>query len=357
MNTVSVVMATYNGAEFIEEQLTSLAAQTVLPGQLVVSDDCSTDRTLEIVERFCENAPFPVVVRRNERRLGYGENFLSATRLATGDFIAFCDQDDVWDAQKLEIAVERLVVTSADLFVHPATVIDRNGDRTGAFSQSIGASAVHRPLQLAPWGVLYGCSMVFSRRLLELVDPAERGAHTFEWQGMLSHDLWIYFLATSIGSVVVDHRPLIHYRQHGANATPTVLNRSLRAWTTSLGVTADPRLRRADIARHRSRLTSELSLSGTDASVRPAAAAAARYWQSIARFEDGRGELYMAEGGLRRAGRCVDLVRRGAYRPYDRGGLGRRLLLKDLLFGVLQVRRVKALSRGRGPRELRVGRR
>ena len=94
--TVSVVMATYNGAAFIDEQLRSLAAQTVLPSELVVSDDGSTDGTLVHVERFAEVAPFPVLVLRNTEPLGYGENFLRAARLATGDCIALCDQDDVW---------------------------------------------------------------------------------------------------------------------------------------------------------------------------------------------------------------------------------------------------------------------
>ena len=71
MNTVTVVQATYNGTDFVEEQRKSLAAQTTLPYELVVSHDGSSDATLDIVRRFSEHAPFPVIVRQNERRLGW----------------------------------------------------------------------------------------------------------------------------------------------------------------------------------------------------------------------------------------------------------------------------------------------
>ena len=151
MNTVTVVMATYNGADFVEEQLKSLAAQTTLPYELVVSGDGSSDATLDIVRRFSEHAPFPVIVRQNERRLGYGENFLSAVSLATGDYIAFRDQDDVWHPDKISVSLRELVATGAELFVHTAAVIDRSGHRVGRFRQGIKRRAIHPPLGLAPW--------------------------------------------------------------------------------------------------------------------------------------------------------------------------------------------------------------
>src|SRR3712207_5126028 len=105
MTTVSVVMATYNGAEFISEQLRSLATQTRLPDELVVSDDGSSDATIDIVREFGQNAPFPVVVRQNQRKLGYGENVLTAASLGTGDYIAVCDQVDVWHPDNVAFSV------------------------------------------------------------------------------------------------------------------------------------------------------------------------------------------------------------------------------------------------------------
>ena len=77
----------------------------MLPAELIVSDDGSDDGTPDVVARFARDAPFPVVVRRNDRPRGYGENFLGALELATGEFVAFCDQDDVWHPTKLEAAL------------------------------------------------------------------------------------------------------------------------------------------------------------------------------------------------------------------------------------------------------------
>src|SRR5664280_13480 len=98
---ISIAMATYNGERFIREQLDSLARQTYLPCELIVSDDGSTDRTLEIVEDFAKSAPFSVRAYRNEQNLGYADNFLKAASLCDGEWIAFCDQDDVWFDNKL----------------------------------------------------------------------------------------------------------------------------------------------------------------------------------------------------------------------------------------------------------------
>jgi glycosyltransferase involved in cell wall biosynthesis len=95
-------MATYNGARFIGEQLDSLARQTHPPAELVVSDDASADETLDIVRRFAERAPFPVRIHRNGERIRWTENHHRAAALSSGDWIAYCDQDDVWRADKLE---------------------------------------------------------------------------------------------------------------------------------------------------------------------------------------------------------------------------------------------------------------
>jgi glycosyltransferase involved in cell wall biosynthesis len=336
-------MATYNGASFINEQLLSLAAQTLRPFELIVSDDGSVDATLELVEAFSKHSPFPVLLRRNEKRLGYGENFLRAAELATGEYIAFCDQDDVWCDDKLEVALAELTLAGADLFVHTVTAVDAAGNRIGEFSQRIRSDRIYPPLQLGPWSVFYGCTMVFPRGLLALLDPARRGKHTFEHEGTLSHDLWVYFLAVSLGRVVVATKPLVRYRQHHGNMTPHVLRGGFQAWTSSLGVAADPNLPRREIAQSRSELMDELGDVADELRVRQAAKRAATYWRRISEFESARLELYSAPGVTRRALRCGRLVRSGGYRSFRKGGLGERILLKDVLVGVLQARRLQGM--------------
>lgn len=342
--SVSIVMSTFNGERFLDEQLDSLASQTSLPLELIVADDCSTDRSLAVVEVFAQRAPFPVVIKVNDRRLGYGQSFLSAATLARGEFIAFCDQDDIWHPEKLATAVKSLNEELADLFVHSAEVIDDDGNQIGEFYQQIASDHVYMPLELGPWSVFYGFSMVFRRRLLGLVDIESRGKHTFEHEGLLSHDLWIYFLATSLGRTVVSRRPLAKYRRHGKNITPHIFGGGLRAWTSSLGLAADPRLPRDAIAEHRSALMRVLSASSVDPDVSQAAQRAEVYWRRIANFERTRMKVYADAGVARRALWCGRLAVIGGYRRHLRGGLGQKLMVKDLLAGVLGFRRKESLQ-------------
>ena len=99
--TISIALASYNGARYVREQLDSFAAQRRLPDELVVCDDGSTDDTAEQVERFAEGAPFEVRLERNARTLTTTPNFEKAISLCRGDLIFLSDQDDVWLPEKL----------------------------------------------------------------------------------------------------------------------------------------------------------------------------------------------------------------------------------------------------------------
>ena len=107
--TVSVAMCTYNGAVHVSTQLDSIAGQDRLPDELVVCDDRSTDATVEILRRFTERAPFPVRIVVNETNLGSSRNFEQAIRLARGEVILLCDQDDCWRPNKVSRFVQQFV--------------------------------------------------------------------------------------------------------------------------------------------------------------------------------------------------------------------------------------------------------
>ena len=100
---ISVAMAVYNGERFILEQLKSLAHQTHLPDEMVVSDDCSTDRTVRIVTEFARHAPFSIKVLTNDKNVGCTKNYERAIRDCSGDVIFLCDCDDVWYPRKIAI--------------------------------------------------------------------------------------------------------------------------------------------------------------------------------------------------------------------------------------------------------------
>jgi glycosyltransferase involved in cell wall biosynthesis len=337
-------MATFNGATFIGNQLTSIASQTHIPLELIVSDDGSDDDTLSIAEEFRRFAPFPVHIQRNETRLGYAANFLKAAGSASGEYIAFCDQDDIWHPNKIEVALKTLRRTGAELFVHAAKLIDTRGEVIGRFSQGITTTKVYLPRQLGPWSVYYGFSMVFPAKLLRLIDPSLRGPHTFEFEGLLSHDLWVYCLASSLGKIAVEARPLACYRQHYANQTPHLRPGSFSSWWTALGVAAHPKLQRSEIAAHRSSVMEQLSRSAPEQHLKEAAASASRYWQKISAYERARTEIYSAPSFFRRSSRMANLAVGGGYRAFGNGGLGWRLLIKDAIVGVLRMRRHRVVG-------------
>ena len=93
---ISVAMCTFNGSRYLEEQLGSVAQQSLSPFELVVCDDGSTDATVEIVHRFALRSPFPVYLHQNVTNLGSTRNFEQAIQLCRGEAIALCDQDDYW---------------------------------------------------------------------------------------------------------------------------------------------------------------------------------------------------------------------------------------------------------------------
>lgn len=100
---ISVAMCTYDGEKYLPEQLSSIAAQTRLPDELIVCDDNSSDGTIQLLGAFAGSAPFPVRIERNPATLGSTKNFEKAIMQCTGDVIALSDQDDVWHADKLEL--------------------------------------------------------------------------------------------------------------------------------------------------------------------------------------------------------------------------------------------------------------
>lgn len=102
---ISVVIASYNGANYIEEQLDSIRNQTLPPDELMICDDCSTDNTADVVEKYIKkhNLEDKWSISINEKNLGYADNFDHVALKANGSLIFFSDQDDVWELNKIEV--------------------------------------------------------------------------------------------------------------------------------------------------------------------------------------------------------------------------------------------------------------
>lgn len=215
--TISIVLATFNGEEFLEKQLASLAGQTHLPLELIVSDDASTDGTRKIIREFQQHAPFKVLVNLNAVCKGFRENFLSATRLARGRWISFCDQDDVWHPKKLDVCSTYMSIPGVTQIVHQGDLIDRNDRRIGAFDQRIRSTGVKKQLAYDLWGTFWGFSLLFDRRILRYVDFNRRFVDYIDPRHLIAHDRWVVFLAQTLGHTVEIAERLVEYRQHENN--------------------------------------------------------------------------------------------------------------------------------------------
>ncbi len=104
---ISIALATYNGAKFLREQLDSILAQSMENFEVIICDDCSTDDTLQILQEYaCKDSRFKIF--SNKSNLGFKKNFEHILSLCKGEFIAFCDQDDIWESNHLEILYKNI---------------------------------------------------------------------------------------------------------------------------------------------------------------------------------------------------------------------------------------------------------
>ena len=205
---ISVCMATYNGAKYIREQVSSILPQLGDGDELIVSDDGSTDDTLSVLKEFCDSRirVFPNQTGRH----GVVPNFENALRHAKGDIIFFSDQDDIWTKNKVEAMVKAL--QNADLVVHDALIMDKDGNVSDVNYFSL------RPPHRGYWSNLYknsfmGSCMAFRTSLLSKVLPFPKH--------ILWHDMWIGLVASRVGSVKFINDKLLYYRRHGDNVSAT----------------------------------------------------------------------------------------------------------------------------------------
>lgn len=210
-------MCTFNGACYLEDQLASIAAQTRPPDELIVCDDCSEDPTVQIVERFAAFASFPVRLHVNTKNLGTVKNFERAIGLSPGDFIALCDQDDVWFPEKLaRLETEFLRAPQVGLIFSDAEVVDETLHPPGyTLWQKLGLSPRERRRlrtakavdMLLPGSIVTGATAAFRSSFKNLILPIPDNLPVI-------HDAWIALLIAAVSEILPLSEPLIKYRQH-----------------------------------------------------------------------------------------------------------------------------------------------
>ncbi len=203
-------MTSFNGEKFIREQLESIFNQTFENWQLFISDDGSTDKTIEIILEYQKKWDKKVHLRNGPQK-GFAENFLSLAcdKHLIADFYAFCDQDDVWLPQKLEIAIEQ--ISNSCLNNEPYLYCGRTisvDEKLNIIGQSTSFKKPPSFDNSLVQSIAGGNTMVFNRTSKLLIETV--GAVPTP-----SHDWWLYQLISGVGGkVYFDPTPLVLYRQH-----------------------------------------------------------------------------------------------------------------------------------------------
>ena len=211
---VTILMSTYNGEEYLKEQLNSLLNQTYKNIEILIRDDGSTDNTLEILKKYSES--YDNISFYTGKNLKPAKSFFDLIKKAEkSKYYAFSDQDDVWDKDKVEIAIKMLEKEDdnlSKLYFSNTKLVDKNLNELKNIRKiykdklNIGNALIEN--------VATGCTVVFNDKLIELLkrinfDDIENG---------FMHDSLAYRICFATGNVIFDEIPHISYRQHGNNA-------------------------------------------------------------------------------------------------------------------------------------------
>ena len=212
---ILVFLASFNGERFIEKQLTSIVRQTVMC-DLIVSDDGSLDQTRDIVKSFIQSAPSIRLI--NGAQKGFVQNFLSVfddERLSVYDYLAWCDQDDVWRDDHLERGLKVLSDLQGPVLYGSRTRLIDSQDKIIGYSPVWKRSMTFQNALVQ--SVLGGNTMLFNKEAIGWIQKCQRqlGAARFAW---ISHDWAAYTLISMAGhSIFYDTESTVNYRQHKSN--------------------------------------------------------------------------------------------------------------------------------------------
>lgn len=327
-------MATYNGARFIREQLDSLNRQTKLPCELVVTDDNSTDETLAIIEEFSKTAKFPVHIHKNPERLGFKANFMKACGLCAGDYIALCDQDDVWRAHKLETVMHSFG-PDVLLVYSNAIITDEKLTRTGTMRHNAPKKYLNPPQTLQPWMYNAGLTCVYHHSLVEYNDLWEKSVSFTYDNEREAHDQWLYFLASTLGTIIYLPEELLYYRQHGKNTFGWKKTGHWRdSWNRFISPGIDDLERHALSAQRRAQALFAI-LDREYGPKRPLIERAAIRYNLLAQSYRKRVDFYRTGNPASRLFKLLQMVISGVYRPKSALGAGYLGIIRDFVRGVI----------------------
>lgn len=206
---ISIILCTYNGEEFLEEQLQSILNQTYPNLEIFISDDASTDGTLKILEKYSSQKN--IILNVNRLNIGFIKNFELAAVSSKGDYIAFADQDDIWLADKIEKLYN--AIGEHSLVYSDSTLIDAKGNYLHKnLSDKAKMQNIYNSKGFAFLNAVSGHTMMAKRALFTYAMPLPMGHY---------HDWWMAVQASNLNGVVYLNEKLTQYRQHNSAASKT----------------------------------------------------------------------------------------------------------------------------------------
>lgn len=219
---ITIIMAVYNGQEYIREQLESLKDQTYTEWRLVIRDDRSSDKTAEIVKKFSDEVEQEVIFKVNEKSSGSAKNnfALLINDAKESDYVMFCDQDDIWKKDKIEITFNKMKQAEErygrdfPLLVHgDVEVIDENGNiNADSMFEMSHINADSKLPQILIQNHVTGCTMMCNKKLIAGISEYASSEY------IIMHDYLAALYASVFGKIEVIKKPLLSYRQHSGNS-------------------------------------------------------------------------------------------------------------------------------------------
>lgn len=207
---VSIAMATYNGSRYIKEQLDSLTSQTYEKIEIIIVDDCSNDETKQIINDYLDDRITLIV---NDQNVGCTLSFEKALKHCNGEYIALCDQDDVWEKNKIEVLLKEIkgysLVYSDYHFINGSGCDSVSPEGYVNKLHGIDSTVNNFELYALFNSFILGCSIMFERALIKKILPIYDNGH--------NHDKWIVFQAALVNGVKYINKDLFSYRIHGGN--------------------------------------------------------------------------------------------------------------------------------------------
>ncbi len=223
---IDIIMATYNGSDYLVEQLESILNQSHQNWRLMIFDDGSTDDTVAIIKKYVQlhSRITLVIARLPGRGVGAPLNFIRALKHADAPYVCFCDQDDIWLDNKLELQISRMMQEHDDTPVLLYTLARLMHSDQLKRQKLGGLVNVQSPQNMLQWLMLnrglQGCVQMINRPLVEK-------CLAFEASKVVMHDHFTAMVAFSFGRVIKLEVPTVHYRIHSNNQT--TMNSSIKS--------------------------------------------------------------------------------------------------------------------------------